>query len=150
MPLGSHEIFVLNGLVEATIDSLDGYTEAAKDARNHLRDRFLKRASERLRVLQELQAQVLALGGEPADDGTVLASAHRIFMHLRSLMKDDDKVIVEEVDRAERHVAAQFEAALADKELSVTSREIIQRSYARMRLGLDEINQLKEAHDLAS
>ena len=44
----SHDIRTLNGLIATTIDSIDGYTEAAKDAENgRFTAMFTSRATER-------------------------------------------------------------------------------------------------------
>ena len=73
-------IKLVNGLVETTIDSADGYEEAAKDAEGaRYKDLFHKRAAERRSVASELQDEVRRLGGDPKDDGTILAAAHRAF-----------------------------------------------------------------------
>jgi len=72
---GQHDIKVLNTLIETTLDSVDGYTEAAKDAGNPgYKMLFERRAAERRRVVNNLQGTVRSLGGEPEDDGSVLAS----------------------------------------------------------------------------
>src|SRR5262245_51722299 len=79
-----HDIKVLNNLIETTIDSADGYGEAAKDAANtRFAAAFQQRAAERRDLTRRLQEQVRSLGGKPEADGTVLAKAHRKFVELR-------------------------------------------------------------------
>ena len=74
-----HDVKVLNDLIETTIDSANGYEEAAKDAENtRFAGTFASRAQERSQVTSQLQRQVRMLGAEPEDDGSVLAKAHRI------------------------------------------------------------------------
>ena len=74
-PTFEHDIKVLNSLIETTLDSADGYQEAARDGvETGYRNLFLKRATERRQVVSELQSQVRALGGTPDDDGSVLAA----------------------------------------------------------------------------
>jgi uncharacterized protein (TIGR02284 family) len=59
----SHDIRTLNGLIATTIDSVDGYTEAAKDAENgRYAQLFTSRAGERRQVASSLQAEVSRLG----------------------------------------------------------------------------------------
>ena len=64
----SHEVRILNGLIETTIDSVDGYRHSAGEATNpQFAEIFRRRASEREQVVQRLREQVRALGGsEPA------------------------------------------------------------------------------------
>ena len=81
MANNDHDLRVVNSLIETTIDSVDGYREAAKEAQNTtLRTLFERRASERQASVAALQGYVVSQGGKPEDDGTVLASAHRVFV----------------------------------------------------------------------
>jgi uncharacterized protein (TIGR02284 family) len=68
MASNSEDISLLNRLIEITIDSADGYREAAKDVSNpELKSIFQRRARERLAAFSSLQSQVKALGGQPED-----------------------------------------------------------------------------------
>src|SRR3712207_6172466 len=76
----AHDISVLNSLIETTIDSIDGYRRSAQEATNsRFSSAFLERASEREQVVSRLRERVRQLGGNPEDDGSVLAAAHRAF-----------------------------------------------------------------------
>src|SRR3546814_13434469 len=90
-------VATLNSLIATTLDSIDGYRKAADETNAAgFRDIFLSRANERQSVVANLQAKVRELGGEPEDDGTALASAHRAFLGLRDKMtgdRDDDAVL---------------------------------------------------------
>jgi uncharacterized protein (TIGR02284 family) len=67
----THDIRVLNELITTTLDSVDGYSEAAKDSDNPtFKNLFSQWASERRLVVNELQEQVRILGGKPQDDGS--------------------------------------------------------------------------------
>ena len=79
-----HDIHVLNSLIQTAIDSADGYREASTetDDPGH-RDLFGRRSFERRQVAEELQSTVRALGGDPADDGSILAKAQRAFASVR-------------------------------------------------------------------
>src|SRR3546814_5964612 len=93
-------VATLNSLIATTLDSIDGYRKAADETNAAgFRDIFLSRANERQSVVANLQAKVRELGGEPEDDGTALASAHRAFLGLRDKLtgdRDDDAVRSEE------------------------------------------------------
>lgn len=144
MELRHHEVSVLNKLIAETTDSVDGYTEAAGDARKpFFHDHFLRRAAERREVRSMLQKQVGLLGGQPYHEGTLLAPAHRVFALLCQVMSSDDKAVVDEAERAEEHIKARFEDALKDDEISVASREVIQRGYASVLSGYNEMRALK-------
>ena len=92
-----------------------------------------------------LQQAVRREGGEPVDDGTVLASAHRVFVDMRSSISKGDKAVIEEVERGEDHIKAKYNEALKDEKLSLTARETIQEAYTSVRMGHDQMSALKHA-----
>ncbi len=143
----SYDIRTLNGLIATTIDSVDGYTEAAKDAENsRFAAMFTSRATERRQVANSLQAEVSKLGGEPEDDGTILASAHRTFLDLKAAVTgQDDQAIVNEVERGEDHIKAKFETALNDQELGAETRSAIGAAWQSVKAGHDEMRDLKHS-----
>ncbi|TBR39779.1 MULTISPECIES: PA2169 family four-helix-bundle protein [Dyella] len=141
-----HDIKVLNDLIETTIDSADGYKEAAKDANNEaFKDIFMRRAKERVEITHRLQSAVRQAGGKPQDDGTVLAGAHRMFTNLRASMTKGDTAVVDEVERGEDHIKARFEKAINDNDLSTVTRSAIEQAYGPIRSGHDEMSKLKHA-----
>ncbi len=143
----AHDISTLNSLIATTIDSVDGYTEAAKDSDT---DRygalFTSRAGERRQIVTRLQQEVTSLGGKPEDDGTVLAGAHRMFLNLKAAVTDkDDKAIINEVEAGEDHIKAKFEDAIRDTELSPAVRAVIEDAYVSVKEGHDEMRDLKHS-----
>ena len=142
----SHEIHVLNGLIETTIDSADGYEKAADDAKNpQIAQLFRRWSTDRAQVATTLRQAVRQEGGEPEDDGTVLASAHRMFVGMRASMSKDDKAVIEEVERGEDHIKGKYEDALKDEKLSSAARDVIQRCYTSVRAGHDEMSAIKHS-----
>jgi uncharacterized protein (TIGR02284 family) len=147
----SHDIRTLNGLIGTLIDSVDGYRESAKDVDSaSLREKFTARASEREQVASTLKGQVSALGGNPEDDGTLLAGAHRAFVDLKSAVTGkDDKAVVNEVERGEDHLKSKFEDALKDDAISSDTRAAIDTAWTSVKSGHDEMSALKHSmeHD---
>lgn len=142
----SHDISVLNGLIETTIDSVDGYRRSAQEATNsRFSSEFLNRANEREQVVSQLRDEVRRLGGNPEDDGSVLAAAHRAFLSLKDKVTgSDDTAIIGEVDHGETYLANKWEAALKDGQLSPQVRQIVQRCYDSVREGRDTFRRLHE------
>lgn len=141
-----NDVNTLNSLIETTLDSADGYERAAKDATDaSLKQLFTRRGGERRQAVRELQTQVRALGGEPEDDGTILAAAHRVFLDIKKLVGNDNKRVVEEVERGEDHIKAKFEDALKETDLSATTRQVIQRVYQNVKAGHDQVRDIKHA-----
>lgn len=143
----SHDIATLNSLIATTIDSADGYREAAKASETgRFASLFVSRANERTTVTTRLQQEVRTLGGTPDDDGTILAGAHRAFVKLKALVTgNDDKAIISEVEAGEDHIKAKFEDAMRDMKLSASTRSIIESSYASVKDGHDEMRDLKHS-----
>lgn len=140
----SHDIKVLNGLIETTIDSADGYREAAKETDNpRYRELFERRSFERQETAATLQSTVRALGGEPEDDGSILAKAHRAFLDIKHALIRDEQAVVNSVENGEDHIKAKFERALEDNDVSATTRETIRRSYVTVKAGHDQMRDLK-------
>ncbi len=142
----SHDISVLNSLIETTIDSVDGYRRSAQEATNsRFSSGFLERANEREQIVSKLRDQVRSLGGNPGDDGTVLAAAHRAFLTLRDKVTGtDDEAVIAEVDHGESYLNEKWETALKDDRLSQPTRSVIQQCYDSVREGRDTFRRLHE------
>ena len=141
-----HDIKTLNSLIETVIDSADGYAEAAKASEtSRFTPIFFRRGSERQELTTKLQSEVRALGGEPEDDGTLLAGAHRLFLNLRNSMSSDDVAIVDQVESGEDHIKHKFEDAIRDNEVSPAVKAIIEDAYVVVKDGHDEIRDQKHS-----
>lgn len=142
----SHDIKVMNGLAAGAMDSADGYAEAAastEDARH--RDLFLQRSQERRQIAAELQDAVLALGGQPDDDSSILAKAQRAFTDIKHALVRDEATALHSVERGEEHLQSRFEHALADDALSATTKETIRRAHASVKLGQEQMHDLRRS-----
>ena len=135
-----HDVTVLNSLIETTIDSVDGYRHSAGEATNPaFADIFRRRAQEREQVVTRLRERVVELGGEPEEEGGLLAKAHRQFLSLRDAVTGrDDKAVIAEVDRGESYLNGKWEAALADDKLSVETQRLIREGYQSVRSGHEQ------------
>ncbi|PZO32283.1 MAG: hypothetical protein DCE92_14310 [Alphaproteobacteria bacterium] len=141
-----HDIKVLNGLIETTLDSADGYREAAKETEDsRYKFVFEKRSFERQQVATDLQGSVRQLGGDPEDDGSVLAKAHRAFLDVKHALLRDEQAVVNSVENGEDHIKAKFERALEDSDVSATTKEAIRRAYDSVKSGHDQMRDLKHA-----
>ncbi len=145
----SHDISTLNDLIATTIDSADGYRTSAQDVENpRFAELFTARASERSSVAEQLRAEVKRLGGNPEDDGTLVAAGHRAFVNLKAAVTNrDDQAIINEVERGEDHIKAKYEEALKDGNLSPESRSLVQTAYGSVKSGHDQMRDLKHNLD---
>ncbi|HEY0111973.1 MAG TPA: PA2169 family four-helix-bundle protein [Allosphingosinicella sp.] len=133
----SHDVSVLNSLIETTIDSVDGYRRSAGEATSHrFSDIFRQWAQEREQVVAQLRGRVRELGGTPEEDGSLLAAAHRQFLSLRDKMTgSDDEAVIAEVDRGESYLNAKWRTALEDNQLSAETRSLVEQCYESVRSG---------------
>lgn len=147
----SKDTNALNGLIETTLDSIDGYRRSAEQATNpRFASEFLARAAEREQVVATLRDEVRRQGGTPEDDGSVLAAAHRAFLTLRDTVTgSDDHAVIAEVDRGESWLNAKWEAALKDDQLSPETRDVIGRCYDSVRAGHERWEQAHRQLDAA-
>jgi uncharacterized protein (TIGR02284 family) len=137
-------IKLVNSLVETTIDSADGYAEAAKDASAaRYKTLFQQRAQERRSVASELQDEVRRLGGEPKDDGTILAAAHRTFVNLKDAVTKGDEAVINEVESGEDFIKAKFEKALKDTDVDTRTRAVIEKAWTSVKSGHDQMSSIK-------
>ena len=143
----SHDVTVLNSLIETTIDSVDGYRHSADHATNEqFADIFRRRAQEREEVVGLLRRRVVELGGEPEEEGGLLAKAHRQFLSLRDTVTGrDDKAVVAEVDRGESFLNGKWEAALADQEVSAGTQRLLRECYQSVRSGHAQWEQMNKS-----
>lgn len=150
--IGNKNTSTLNSLIATTIDSIDGYEEAAKDATNQrYATLFRERAAERRQVADQLKAEVRRLGAEPEDDGTLLAGAHRMFLTLRDTVTGtDDRAVIAEVERGEDHIKAKFEAAIKDDDLDPQCRAVVERCFTSVKQGHDQMSAIKHSMEASS
>lgn len=143
----NHDVSVLNDLIATTIDSAEGFARSAENAdAERYRELFSSFALERRQLVANLQRRVRALGGTPEDDGSITGALHRRWEDLkRALSSDDDKAVVEEVERGEDHIKAKYEQALADDRISVETRMTIQNCFESVLRGHEQARQLKHA-----
>jgi uncharacterized protein (TIGR02284 family) len=143
----NHDVTVLNSLITTTIDSANGFDEAANDARSdRFQSMFREYGSERRQCVQQLQDAVRRMGGTPEDDGSVKAAAHRTWLNLKDAVTgDSDKQIVEEVERGEDYIKEKYETALKDDKLTPDARAVIQEAYGSVQRGHERARQLKHS-----
>lgn len=138
-------IKLVNGLVETTIDSADGYAEAAKDADSRrYKTLFEQRAQERRTIATELQDEVRRLGGEPKDDGTILAAAHRVFVNLRDSLSKGDEAVINEVESGEDFIKAKYEKAMQGTDVDAHTRAVIEKAWTSVKSGHDQMRDIKQ------
>lgn len=136
---------ILNDLIATTIDSAEGYREAAEEASDkRFSLMFQERAQERQDAVLKLRSEVRRLGEEPEDDGTLLAGAHRMFMNLKTAVTgNDDKAVITTVEQGEDHIKSKYEDALQNQELDGQCRSVVQDCWTSVKQGHDQMSALQ-------
>lgn len=140
-----HAVHLLNSLIETTLDSVNGYRQAAENVENpELRSMFEQRAARRAQISSELQGEVRTFGGEPKTDQSTLGAMHNKFVDLKSSVTgNSDKAVVDEVERGEDFIKAKFEKAAQDDDLPSPARDVVQRALGMIQADHDDISALK-------
>ncbi len=143
-----HAVKVLNSLIETTLDSANGYKEAAENVETaQYRTMFSERADKRMELTRRLQQEVRSFGGEPEDDQSLLGKAHNKFVDIKTALTGgpNDKSVIDEVERGEDVIKAKYEAATKDSELPTEIRTVITEAYQSVKRDHDEISAIKHA-----
>ena len=136
---------VLNSLIETTLDSANGYRDAADATDNpQFKTMFAARSAKRLELTRQLQQEVRSFGGKPEDDQSVLGKVHNKFTELKAKVTgSSDKSVIDEVERGEDVIKAKFEKAARDADLPATAREVVTSAFASIKSDHDQISTLK-------
>ena len=86
---------------------------------------FTRRAAARNSMVTKTQAEIRHLGGEPAEEGTILAKAHRMFLSISSALEGNDEAAVEAVEDGEEYLRNKMKDALANDELVATAKTLL-------------------------
>jgi uncharacterized protein (TIGR02284 family) len=139
-----HDIQQLNSLIRITLDSAQGYRDAADEAgSSRFASLFRDRASQRHDIAERLQARVKSLGGDADKSGSMLGAAERLFANLKQKLTGTDASIIAAVEAGEDHVKAAYQQVITDGELSDPVRMAVESEFAQIQANHDEMNKLQ-------
>jgi len=140
---------VMETLTDTLADSVNGYRDAAQHVDSaEFRQMFTELADERSQVLSDLQSELVRFGGSADRDGTTLGTLHQRWMDLKaSIAGNDDKAVINEVERGEDYLKEKFEAAMSSDALEGSFRGVVERAYGSVREGHDRVSALKHSLD---
>lgn len=122
-------IRTLNELIIVSRDGEKGFQICAAHVRDErLKALFLDRACACAQAVDELQALVRSLGGEPAQEGSAFGTMHRRWVDVRATFSsDDDATIVAECERGEDYALETYRNALDDHLPDFVRRIVLQQ-----------------------
>jgi uncharacterized protein (TIGR02284 family) len=138
-------VTTLNDLIETCKDGEEGFTTCADRIDNtHLKTLFHSRAEACATAAAELQAMVIAYGGDPETASSLTSSLHRRWIDLKSMLTGhDDEAILNECERGEDVAVSSYRRAL-EKDLPVDVRLVVERQYQHVLQNHDEIKRLRD------
>lgn len=144
-------ISVLNNLIEYSKDGEKGFKTSAEDAKNpDLKAFFLQREGECRSAAADLQQHVRSLGGDPETTTSLSGDMHRAWVNLKSsLTSNDDKAVLEEVERGEDHALKAYKDALEKLAKLVPAGDpayaLVERQYHGVQRNHDQVKVLRDA-----
>lgn len=143
-------IDALNLLVHSCVDGEGEYADCARLTRNiELQELFAYRAKAYREDAAALQAIVRDLGGRPDHRGSVLGTAHRSWVALRSTLSDNsDGAMLDECERGEDIVLRRYKAVLGES-LPDAIRHTVLKQYEEARQTREQLRALRARFVLA-
>ncbi|HLL72679.1 MAG TPA: PA2169 family four-helix-bundle protein [Pyrinomonadaceae bacterium] len=140
-------ISVLNNLIETCKDGQNGFQTAAEGVtRSDVKSLFYQYSQQRAQFAGELQNEVLRLGGDPTETGSVAATLHRGWIDIKSAVTGaDENAVLAECERGEDSAVSNYKDALADQNLPADVRAVVERQYAQVQDAHDRIRNLERA-----
>jgi len=123
-------ISTLNNLIETCRDSQNGFKSAAEGVKDHaLKNLFEQYGLQRAKFVGELQNEVIHLGGDPENTGSVAGALHRGWINIKSAVTGkNEHSILEECERGEDAAIKNYQDALK-KPLPLNLAQILEREY---------------------
>lgn len=145
------QIDVLNDLIAKNYDAEYGFKEAAEDVESPaLKASFRDHARQRYQFGHELKSLVTSMGGEIERGDTVGAKLHRAWMDIKSaIASNEEKNILEEVQRGEKNALKHYEEALENLGASSPAYSTISRQCEAIRASINNATRKEVAYDNA-
>ena len=129
----------LNDLIEIARDGSEFYTDAASKVDNpELASLFTRMAGHKREIMNGLSADVAAIGGEPADSGTMAGSMRKGYANLRAALGNKDYAYVAELEELEDRLLEAFRETVQDDDTPAAAKAAAQKY----------MPQVQECHDI--
>lgn len=104
----------IHSLDQTLKDSLEGYQRCASDVSDSAaQQKFRELAQRRQQMLDEFERVAAQINKPAQTSGSTLASAHRLYVDLKSLLTGGDRgAIIHEIERGENYLISQYQDIL--------------------------------------
>ena len=126
-------IFILNSLIEINNDRIEGYENASSETDEFdLKELFSRVSYTSEKCIEELQLEVLRLGGKPTDQTRTAGKIFRIWMDFKaSITGLNRSAILSSCEQGEDVAVSVYERILKEKSPENLSAEQIRMIYAQ-------------------
>ncbi|MEC9291724.1 MAG: PA2169 family four-helix-bundle protein [Pseudomonadota bacterium] len=105
----------LNELVKICNDGKDFYRKGAEDVNNpELKNLFTIMANAREKAIDDMEPFIDGRGYEVEENGTVSGTLRQGYASMQKLFRDDEKVLIEQLEEVEDKTLEAFEDAMHD------------------------------------
>ncbi len=141
-----HTVSALNELLKKNQDAARGYETAAENVPEEgLKNFFRNRAQQRDSFSRELESEIRAWHGEPAEGGSATGSLHRAWMDLKATFSgNSSEATLEECIRGEKASVENYREVLEDPEVPATLRTKLLTQIAQIEEMLLEVKTLED------
>lgn len=138
----------LQTLTDTTIDSAIGYEKAAEHAKSTtLTETLQRQATQRRKLVDDLNNEIIRLGGEPRDTQSFSGSVHQTWTNISTMFEDADEAAAERVEEGEDYIEKKFREALDKKEFEPQTHQLIQRAHGEIAEGERLADALEDQYD---
>lgn len=138
----------LQTLTDTTIDSAIGYEKAAEHAKSPtLTETLQRQASQRRKLVDDLNNEIVRLGGEPRNAQSFSGSVHHTWTKISTMFDDADEAAAERVEEGEDYIEKKFREALDNTEFEPQTRQLLQRAHGQIAEGERLTDALEDQYD---
>ena len=151
MNMADHQntISALNDLLQKNVDARHGYHKAGEDINHASLETYLEQKSaQRQRFTNELESEIVSLGGEPKRETSVKGSLHHAWIDLKSsLSSNNEEAVFEECIRGEKHSLKDYDSKLEKESFPPSTKSLLTAQRNQVEADLKKAQTLEELSD---
>ena len=138
-------------LIKTVIQVLHDGEKGFPDIGEHLKNQsaksfFMEEGQTRARFAQQLEAEYGKASGDTSDvGGTVAGPVHRVWGDLKANLGGGDHTLLETAEQGEDAAKKAYSAALADTDLSSSTRSLLQTQQQHILASHDKVKAMRDS-----
>lgn len=139
----------LNELLERNYDAIEGYRNASEDVKQaELKSFFSDYVAQRSSFGQEIQREIISLGGKPKSKGSAVGGLHRTWMDIKTaLSSDKEEAVLEECITGEKAAVKNYESILKDHDVPASLRTVLETHKREISEALRKLKAMEDLYD---